>query len=120
MPTILVAEDEPVIAEVIRALLEEEGYDVIVAYDGADALECFSNHECDLVIADLMMPHVDGRALRAQIAAGPRAHVPVLLMTAAANLDADDRSAFAGVLAKPFSLDALLQTVIDLAPPARR
>ena len=59
-PHILVMEDEETVARGLEMVLEEEGYDVDLAFTGAGALETFSNSDFDLVIADLRLPDSDG------------------------------------------------------------
>jgi YesN/AraC family two-component response regulator len=59
-PNILVMEDEKVVAKGLEMVLEEEGYDVDLAYTGAEALEQFSAKAIDLLIADLRLPDIDG------------------------------------------------------------
>ena len=59
-PHILVMEDEEIVARGLEMVLEEEGYDVDLAFTGAGALETFSNSDFDLVIADLRLPDSDG------------------------------------------------------------
>jgi two-component system, OmpR family, alkaline phosphatase synthesis response regulator PhoP len=112
MARILVAEDDPTIAEMIRDVLTDEGYSVVHARDGIEALERAAEERFDLVIVDLMMPRMDGRGLRAALAGDPgTARLPVILMSATSNLLSVDRASFAGVLAKPFHLDALSELV---------
>lgn len=107
---VLVAEDDRAVRDAVERALGFEGYDVITARDGAEALQRVLNDAPDLVVLDVMMPIVDGletcRRLRA--AGNP---VPVLMLTArtevadrVAGLDAgaDD------YLAKPFALEELL------------
>src|SRR5437588_8507496 len=68
MPRILVIDDNAAIREVLRFVLEEEGYEVIEAADGAEGLRRYQAEPTDLVITDLEMPGMDGlellRALR--------------------------------------------------------
>jgi len=59
-PLVLVMEDEEIVAKGLEMVLEEEGYDVDLAYTGAGALETFSNKDFDLLIADLRLPDSDG------------------------------------------------------------
>ncbi len=59
-PNILVMEDEKVVAKGLEMVLEEEGYDVDLAYTGAEAMEQFSSKAIDLLIADLRLPDIDG------------------------------------------------------------
>lgn len=120
MPRILIVEDDPTIAEMILDVLTEEGYAVEHARDGLDALERTSHSVFDLLIADLMMPRMDGRSLRAALANDPTtAALPVILMSATSNLLSTDRASFAGVLAKPFHLDTLSELVARHLPAAK-
>ena len=57
---ILVVDDEPQILKVLQAYLEKEGYHVVSAMDGRQALEVFSREEPSFVILDLNLPHLDG------------------------------------------------------------
>ena len=113
MSTILIAEDDQQIREALDRILRFEGYETVLANDGAAALEAFDTHEPDVALVDVMMPFVDGlsvvRKLRER---GNR--TPVLMLTArqetpdrVAGLDAgaDD------YLPKPFDLDELLARV---------
>ncbi|MDP4126176.1 MAG: response regulator transcription factor [Bacillota bacterium] len=60
MPKVLVVDDEPKILKIVEHCLIREGYEVITALDGSQAIEQFHRQEPDLVILDLMLPHVDG------------------------------------------------------------
>jgi len=57
---ILVVDDEPKIAHLVRDYLEQAGYRVTVAYDGREALAAFRHDKPRLVVLDLMLPHMDG------------------------------------------------------------
>lgn len=112
MHTILIAEDDPAVAEMLAEILEDEGYAVRRAPDGAAALVLLAEQPCDLLLTDLTMPRCDGRALREALAVAPEWQaIPVVLMTAAMNLTADDRRSFAAVLSKPFPLEQMLAVV---------
>ena len=60
MKSILIIEDEPDIQELLRAYLEDAGYQTAVTGDGAAALERFGAQPFDLVLLDLMLPKIDG------------------------------------------------------------
>jgi len=77
---ILVADDEPNIVQLLRMYLRNEGYEVIAAANGREALERFSADQPDLVLLDLMMPGLGGLDVCAEI----RRHsaVPVIMLTA--------------------------------------
>jgi len=110
---LLVADDDPSVRLALERALRFEGYRVDLAVDGADALAKTAEHRPDLVLLDVMMPHLNGLdACRRLRAAGD--HTPVLMLTArdalpdrVAGLDAgaDD------YLVKPFALQELLARV---------
>ena len=114
MPTILVVDDEEPIAELLRAVLEDAGYRVISAADGQEALERLAEAHPALVLSDVMMPHLDGRALARALHADPALRaIPLVLLSAlgAASVAGVPHAAF---VAKPFELDGLLATVARL------
>ena len=80
MPTILVVEDEPEIADLLRSYLEREGHRVLVAGDGEAAVREVEAAPPDLVVLDLMLPRLDGWEVSRRIrAVGP---VPIIMLTA--------------------------------------
>ena len=78
--TVLVVDDEEAIAEAVRARLESEGYRVLVAFDGPQAIELHAEHHPDLVVLDLMLPGMDGLEVCKQIQRD--GWTPVLMLTA--------------------------------------
>ena len=110
--TVLVVDDEEAIAEAIRARLESEGYRVLVALDGPDAIEQHAGEHPDLVVLDLMLPGMDGLEVCKQIQRDT--WTPVLMLTAKTE-EADKVSGFAvgadDYLTKPFSLRELTARV---------
>jgi DNA-binding response OmpR family regulator len=106
--TILVVDDEEAIAEAVRARLESEGYRVVVANDGQQAIASHDEHRPDLVVLDLMLPGMDGLEVCRQIQKD--GWTPVLMLTAKAE-EADKVAGFAvgadDYLTKPFSLREL-------------
>jgi DNA-binding response OmpR family regulator len=106
--TILVVDDEEAIAEAVRARLESEGYRVIVAGDGPEAIRLHAEHHPDLVVLDLMLPGMDGIEVCKEIQR--RRWTPVLMLMA--RTEEADRVAGLEVgaddyLTKPFSLREL-------------
>ncbi|SHI84412.1 response regulator transcription factor [Lutispora thermophila] len=77
---ILVVDDDQNIAELIRIYLEKEMYDVKIAYDGKKALEDFYQWTPDLVILDIMIPHMDGYEVCKQIRKA--GNIPIIMLTA--------------------------------------
>ncbi len=106
--TILVVDDEESIAEAVRARLESEGFDVVVAGDGPAAIELCRDTHPDLVVLDLMLPGMDGLEVCKEIQKDR--WVPVLMLTARTE-EADKVAGFAvgadDYLTKPFSLREL-------------
>ena len=106
--TVLVVEDEDAIAEAVRARLVSEGYTVLLAADGPDAIRSHAEHHPDLVVLDLMLPGMDGLEVCKQIQRD--GWTPVLMLTARAE-EADKVAGFAvgadDYLTKPFSLREL-------------
>jgi CheY-like chemotaxis protein len=117
--TILLAEDDLEIRDVVQDVLEEIGCDVIPARTGKQALDFLSNDPRsppDMVILDLMMPLVTGWQVLEMIQRDPAlAGVPVVILTAATQ---DRPSGVAALLQKPFQVDHLLETVQRLLRPA--
>jgi DNA-binding response OmpR family regulator len=122
--TILVVDDEEAIAEAVRARLESEGYRVIAAADGPEAIEAHAEHHPDLVVLDLMLPGMDGLEVCKQIQRD--GWTPVLMLTAKTE-EADKVAGFAvgadDYLTKPFNpgeLVARVKSVLRRANPERR
>lgn len=114
--TILVVEDNPVNAEMLRLALEKEHYTVLHAADGEEALTRLEEHpEVDLVITDVMMPKVGGLEMLGRIRQRPEwKTLPVVIATSVAN-QATVRQAASlhckHFIVKPFTVQLLLQTV---------
>lgn len=113
MSKILVADDEPTLLGLITAALMDEGYTVIAARDGREAVELAATEGPDLVLLDVMMPRLNGREALREIQAHPTVgSVPVVLMSAgvpSVQLPSD-----VPFLAKPFDLDRLLSLIEGL------
>ncbi len=85
---ILVVDDERAVVEVHRKLLEKDGYQVIVAYDGAEALAKVSSESPDLILTDVSMPEMDGLELCRKLKNGENTGlIPVVMVTAMDDFD---------------------------------
>lgn len=109
---VLVIDDEPDIRELLHVALSDEGYDVVVAANGAAALRALERARPDLILLDMRMPVMDGWEFAKRYRAHPDPHAPIVVMTAAYDamlrcleIDGD------GCLAKPFGLDEMLAVV---------
>lgn len=110
-PVVLVVDDDPYILEFVEMVLLDEGYQVVTAANGKQALDVVTRGKAGLVLLDMRMPVMDGWEFAAALREN-RIRVPVVVMTAAA--DAERRRAEIGAqgcLAKPFELDDLVRTV---------
>ena len=83
MKSILIADDEPNIVISLEFLLQQDGYQVQVARDGNQALEALARHVPDLVLLDVMLPHVSGFEVCQRIRENPAwRHVRIVMLTA--------------------------------------
>lgn len=108
---VLVAEDDDVLRETLSETLRLEGYIVASVCDGKQALSALERLHPNVVLLDMQMPVLDGKAFAKELAArGLR--VPIVVMTAAANADdcAEEIDAD-GWVAKPFKLSDLLPAI---------
>ena len=110
---ILIAEDDRAVRDAVERALAFEGYEVIAARDGSEALQRVLNDKPDLVVLDVMMPIVDGfETCRRLRASGNQ--VPILMLTARTEVSDRVEGLDAGAddyLAKPFALEELLARV---------
>jgi len=111
-PRILIVDDDPAIIKFVQANLRVEGYDILTALDGAEALDVIERGLPDLVILDIMLPKVDGvevcRRLREW------SQTPVIMLSARGDVEDKVKCLDAGAddyLSKPFSLDELLARI---------
>ncbi|MEH7347065.1 response regulator transcription factor [Bacillus sp. JJ1532] len=109
MKTILVADDDQHVRYLVKELLMKEGFQVIEAADGAEALKRLHNQICELAIVDIMMPVMDGYKLTVEI----RKHfdIPVVLLTAKSQIEDKEIGYLSGTddyLVKPFEPKELI------------
>lgn len=112
MTRILYVEDEVLLALSAEVTLQDADYEVMLAFDGREALKLAQASAPDLVITDYMMPAMDGAQLASALRQAGLA-VPVLLTTAIPERDlgADIRALFDGYLGKPVEPDMLVEAV---------
>src|SRR3954468_2250850 len=105
MPDILIAEDELSIATLLRDTLEDEGYAVVLAQNGQEALNILRTTRPALVLTDVMMPILDGFALCRAIQADPTYQaIPVIVMSAILDPPSSGGCRAIAFLKKPFDL----------------
>ena len=112
MQSILVCDDDKQIVEAIDIYLTGEGFEVIKAYDGAEALELLKTHTVNLMILDVMMPGLDG--IRTTLKVRETSSIPIIILSAKSedadkilglNIGADD------YITKPFAIEELLARI---------
>lgn len=111
MPQILVVDDDLLTRTTLTIILEDAGYIVQTAGDGAEAYELISASPPDLLISDIRLPHLSGTQLLDRLRSSARTQLlPVLLTSASVHpvIRADDGCMF---LEKPIGIDHLLDTV---------
>ena len=120
MTTILVADDEVPIVELVRFTLEDDHVQVVGAFDGVAALELAGALRPDLVLLDVQMPHLSGLEVCRRLRQTPEcAQMRIVMLSAAAQDEDRARGMAAGAdeyLTKPFSPLALLSLVRSLVP----
>ena len=111
-PVILVVDDDPRIRQMIRDVLEEEGFAVAAAGDGPQAIRRAADQPPALVILDMTLPQMDGHEVAAALRAAHGRALPILTITADGG--AADKARRVGAfsyLRKPFDLDDLVAAV---------
>ena len=113
MPCVLIADDNRQFAEMLRASLEDAGFDVLTAYSGLAAVACVEQNDVAVAVLDVLMPGISGDAVAERVRQID-ANLPVVLMTGS------DGSFAAGsgfpVLRKPFAHEELVATLNRMLP----
>jgi two-component system, OmpR family, alkaline phosphatase synthesis response regulator PhoP len=117
MKLLLVVDDEYAIVATLAQLLADEGYEVLTAHDGRQALEVLQTARPAACLVDLMMPVMGGAELIEKMHSDPvLARIPVILMSAAARPEHLDLPGVVGVLRKPFGMRELLSVITTVVP----
>ncbi|MFA4043546.1 MAG: hypothetical protein HZRFUVUK_000318 [Candidatus Fervidibacterota bacterium] len=119
---IVIADDEVLVRQVIKQVLQNEGYDVIEAKDGKEAVELVRDEKPDLLIIDVRMPVMDGMQACRIIREfdEPIRSIPIIILTAIDTVLGRRLSAELGIelyLTKPISMKELRQRVKELIGP---
>jgi DNA-binding response OmpR family regulator len=121
MLTILVVDDEYSIRKLISAYLTQNGYNVLLAKDGVEALHIMDNNFISLVICDIMMPNLDGYELTEDIRSVDE-KLPILMITAKDTLSDKQKGFLLGTddyMTKPIDLDEMILRVSALLRRAK-
>ena len=121
MSKILVVDDEKDVVELISFLLKKDGYDVVTAYNGREALEQVDKESPDLVLLDVMMPEMDGYTVQNKLLENPKTKsIPIIILTAKGQM----KDVFAmssnvtGYMEKPFGPKSLREKIKDSLQPS--
>lgn len=120
MSTILVVDDEYLIADILGYALEDEGFMVVKAGNGRKGLEVLERERPALIITDFMMPIMDGLEFATAVRALPSInHLPIILISGAqAHIGMERSDLFDAVMDKPFNIDLIIAEVRRLLEPA--
>ncbi len=118
MSKILVVDDDPYILMSLEFLMRKNGYDVMIARNGTEALEYLNSNQPDLVLLDIMMPDVDGYSICEYIKSTNKLkHISVVFLSAKTS-EADIRKGYdlgaSLYISKPFSTRDLIQKIKGL------
>lgn len=118
MKKILIADDEPDVVQLVAMLLKPEGYELVTAETGEDAIEQVQEQRPDLVLLDILMPGGHGFSVLKSIRENPELRATKVMILSSKSYAEDRRRALdAGAdayMTKPFDADALLNTVKGL------
>ncbi|MBA3469826.1 MAG: response regulator [Herpetosiphonaceae bacterium] len=115
MPTIMIVEDDWAVSHMLSDVLSDYGYNVVMAFDGFNALQQLDGVEPDLILCDEMMPRMAGHDLCLHLAADDKyRHIPVVMMSARHLESIPAPETCLMFIRKPFSQDDLLNTLIDI------
>jgi len=113
---VMIVDDEPHVVELVRALLEQEGFEVIIAYSGQECLEKLKDVKPDLILLDMMMPGISGRETCEKIRANPKTkNLKVAFLTVARFSEVGkktlEKMKVLDYITKPFDNDDLIRSV---------
>lgn len=114
MKRLLIVEDELDIAETLKAMFEDEGYEVWTAGNGRQALELLEREPVDLVITDIMMPVMSGEELLEKLQEHPNHRSTPVMIISAGDARGVGEKFGCKVVPKPFDFDQLLDAVSEV------
>ena len=110
---VLVVDDDPIIRDMMRDILESEGYAVTTARNGFEALKLLHSDESYLVFLDVMMPNIDGKEVCERLDSDPNARRrhAIILMSALDRLSEVTSCKVEGIIPKPFVVEDVLDVM---------
>jgi len=117
-PLVMIVDDSLTVRKITSRLLTREGFDVVTAKDGMDALQVLAENTPDVILLDIEMPRMDGFEFTKTIKAdGKHAHIPIIMITSRTAEKHRSRAAELGVdlyLGKPYQEDELLTNLREM------
>ena len=115
MSKILVVDDQPLIRDLFKEVLDDMGHEVILAANGIEALRLIEHETFDLIISDHLMPVMNGETFLRRVREFNR-DVPFVFLTGdkAMNLDGQSRESIQGFLTKPFKITQLEEMINNI------
>jgi chemosensory pili system protein ChpA (sensor histidine kinase/response regulator) len=117
-PLIMIVDDSLTVRKVTSRMLLREGFDVVTAKDGVDALQVLGEQTPDVILLDIEMPRMDGFEFTKMMKGDPdNAHIPIIMITSRTADKHRNRAAELGVdlyLGKPYQEDDLLRNLRDM------
>ncbi len=113
---VLVVEDDRHIRNIIEKRLEKAGYEPLSAFNGREGIALFESQKVDLIITDIMMPHVDGISLVKEVRSS-NPNIPIIMLTALDNIKDKEESFMSGAddyVVKPVDMKELMLRVQSL------
>ncbi|MEE8637520.1 MAG: response regulator [Candidatus Margulisiibacteriota bacterium] len=123
MQKILVVDDEPDVASLLTLMLKSQGYEVITAGDGQEALEKARSEKPDLIVLDIMLPKLDGYKVARMLKFDENfSHIPIIMVTAKIQ-EKDKKTGIEmgadAYVTKPFDTTALLEKIKETLPKSK-
>jgi two-component system phosphate regulon response regulator PhoB len=122
LPTILIADDEPAIRETAGYILESEGYQVLLAANGEEAISLIRSRRPAAVLLDIEMPRKDGLTVCREVKADPSLRSTYVILLTARGQKRDEVEGLAAgadaYLTKPFDDEEILRRLADATGPA--
>ena len=117
-PTVMVVDDSVTVRKVTSRLLEREGYEVITAKDGVDAVTILQDHVPDIMLLDIEMPRMDGFEVAKNVrSTSATKHLPIIMITSRTGEKHRKRGLESGAnlyMGKPYQEEKLLESIRDL------
>jgi len=115
---ILIVDDEPSIIVPVQFLMEQNGYDVMVAFSGEEAMEIIADKKVDLILLDIMLPVIDGFEVCQRVRENPQWNKIKIILLTALGSDANVEKGLAlcadAYITKPFSNVDIVEQVKEL------